>query len=53
MALLVKEQKALAHLEQSLVTYYAIMLGEELVIDTSKTIEERLYFLSVHISGLL
>lgn len=53
MALLVKEQKALAHLEQSLVTYYAIMLGEELVIDTSKTVEERLLFLSVHISGLL
>jgi hypothetical protein len=53
MALLVKEQKALEQLEQSLVTYYAIMLGEELVIDTSKTVEERLLFLSVHINGLL
>lgn len=53
MALLVKEQKALAQLEQSLVTYYAIMLGEELAIDTSKTVEERLLFLSVHINGLL
>jgi hypothetical protein len=53
MALLVKEQKALAHLEQSLVTYYAIMLGEEIQIDITKTVEERLLFLSVHINGLL
>jgi hypothetical protein len=53
MALLVKEQKALTQLEQSLVSYYAIMLGEELAIDTTKTIEERLLFLSVHINGLL
>jgi hypothetical protein len=53
MALLVKEQKALDTLEQSLVTYYAVMLGEELVIDTYKTVEERLLFLSVHINGLL
>jgi len=53
MALLVKEQKALAQLEQSLITYYSIMLGEELVIDTSKTVEERLLFLFVHINGLL
>jgi hypothetical protein len=53
MALLVKEQKALAQLEQSLITYYAIMLGEKLEIDTSKTVEERLLFLSVHITGLL
>lgn len=53
MALLVKERKALEHLEQALVTYYAVMLGEELHIDTTKTIEERLYFISVHITGLL
>lgn len=53
MALLVKERKALEHLEQSLFTYYAVMLGEELHIDTTKTIEERLYFVSVHITGLL
>ena len=53
MALLVKERKALEQLEQSLVSYYAIMLGEELVIDMNKTIEERLLFLSVHIKGLL
>lgn len=53
MALLVKEAKALAQLEQSLITYYAIMLGEELVIDTTKSVEERLLFLSVHINGLL
>ncbi len=53
MALLVKERKALEHLEQALVTYYAVMLGESLEIDTSKTVEERLMFLSVHITGLL
>ena len=53
MALLVKELRALEQLEQSLVTYYAIMLGEELVIDIYKTVEERLLFLSVHINGLL
>lgn len=53
MALLVKERKALEQLEQSLVTYYAIMLGETLDIDSSKSIEERLLFLSVHINGLL
>jgi hypothetical protein len=53
MALLVKEAKALTQLEQSLVTYYAIMLSEELVIDASKTVEERLLFLSAHINGLL
>jgi hypothetical protein len=53
MALLVKELKALEQLEQSLVAYYAIMLGEELEIDTSKTVEERLLFLSVQINGLL
>jgi len=53
MALLVKEQKALAQLEQSLITYYGVMLGEELIIDTTKTVEERLLFLSVHINCLL
>ena len=53
MALLVKEQRALAQLEQSLVTYYAIMLAEDLEIDVTKTVEERLLFLSVHINGLL
>lgn len=53
MALLVKEQRALAQLEQSLVTYYAIMLGEDLEIDTNKTVEERLLFLSTHISCLM
>jgi hypothetical protein len=53
MALLIKERKALEQLEQSLVTYYSIMLGENLEINTSASIEERLLFLSVHISGLL
>jgi hypothetical protein len=53
MALLVKEQKALHKLEDSLIAYYGIMLGETLEIDTSKTVEERLLFLSVHINGLL
>lgn len=53
MALLVKELRALEQLEQSLVTYYAIMLAEEIQIDITKTIEERLLFLSVHINGLL
>lgn len=53
MALLVKEQRALAQLEQSLVNYYAIMLGEEIQIDRNLSVEERLLVLSVHINGLL
>lgn len=53
MALLVKEQKALEKLEDSLITYYGIMLGEQLEINRTKTVEERLLFLSVHINGLL
>ncbi len=53
MALLVKELKALEQLEQAIVTYYAIMLGEELIIDRTKSIEERLLFLSAQVECLL
>lgn len=50
MALLVKEQKALAKLEQSFKNYSAIVLGEDiedLGIDPSKTPEERILHLAM------
>ena len=50
MALLVKERKALEHLEQAFVLYYGKILQQELVIDTSKTVEERLLFLAVELN---
>jgi hypothetical protein len=49
MALLVKEQKALAQLEQAFKNYYSVVLGsnpEDLDIDSSKTPEERMLYLS-------
>jgi len=49
MALLVKERKALEQLEQAFITYYEKVLGLELSIDSSKTIEERLLFLAVEL----
>lgn len=53
MTLLVKEQKALEKLEDSLIAYYGVMLGEQIEIDRTKTVEERLLFLSEHINALL
>jgi hypothetical protein len=49
MALLVKEQKALAQLEQSFKNYYSIVVGEDpedLGIDPTKTPEERMLYLA-------
>lgn len=49
MALLVKEQKALAQLEQAFKNYYVIVLGEDpedLGIDPTKTPEERILYLA-------
>jgi hypothetical protein len=49
MALLVKEAKALARLEQSFKNYLTIVHGQDpddLGIDSAKTVEERLLYLS-------
>jgi hypothetical protein len=53
MALLVKEKKALIALEEAIVVYYKIMLDEDLVIDTNKSIEERILSVAQHIQLLL
>lgn len=50
MALLVKERKALEQLEQAFINYLTVVLGqnpEEIDIDSSKSPEERLLYLSV------
>ena len=50
MALLVKEAKALAHLEQAFKNYLTTVHGQDpdnLEIDSTKTVEERLLYLSV------
>lgn len=49
MALLVKEKKALDALERAFIDYYEQMLHLELVVDTSKTPEERLLFLATEL----
>jgi hypothetical protein len=53
MALLVKEQKALIALEEAIVVYYSTMLGENLVIDTNKSVEERILSVAQYIQLLL
>lgn len=50
MALLVREQQALAKLEQAFVQYYKTVLGQDLVIDSSKRPDERLMFLAVELA---
>ncbi len=45
MALLVKERKALEQLEQAFVRYYEQILHLDLVVDQTKSVEERLLFL--------
>ena len=49
MALLVKEQRALSQLEAAFCFYYEKVLGIDLVIDSSKTPEERLLFLATEL----
>ena len=51
--MLVKDRKAVEKLELAIVTYYAVMLGDDLVIDTTKTLEERILFVATHISCLM
>jgi len=51
MALLVKERKALEKLEQSFKTYFSIVSGEDVVIDASLSVEERILYLSVLLDG--
>jgi len=53
MALLVKEQKALESLEEAYKVYTSILLGEEVYIDTTKSVEERLYFLATELKSCM
>lgn len=47
MALLVKERKALEQLEQSFEMYFQKVYGTSADIDSSKSVEERMLYLSV------
>lgn len=51
--MLVKEQKALAKLELAIIEYYRVMMGDDLVVDTTKTPEERMLFVATHINCLM
>ena len=51
--MLVRDKKAIEKLEAAIVTYYSIMLGDDLVVDTTKTLEERILFVATHISCLM
>lgn len=53
MAMLVREKKALEEVEAALKEYFAIMLGEELPLNTSLKPDERLYEVAAIIRGLL
>ena len=50
MALLVKENKALLTLEKAFKEYYDVVLGKDLYIDNTKSVEDRLLFLATELS---
>ena len=50
MALLVKENKALLTLEKAFQEYYVVVLGKDLYIDSTKSVEDRLLFLATELS---
>jgi len=53
MALLENEQAALEQLEQSVTDFYIIVVGDDLEIDKTKTVEERLLALSKLIDDVI